>query len=119
MYPKEYQEFSQLIKRYVVLNILIKVLDHDRNVFKNSGCKLPRVYDDNLVEIQWQVENKLRQLKKEIKMSGGLIIEELQEDDVRIVKVKFKNYIYIHRYLNYVLQTECEQSLNELLSNKG
>ena len=118
MYPKEYQEFSQLIKRYVVLNVLIKVLEYDRNVIKHSGCKLLRIYDDNLAEVQWQIESNIRQLKKEITMLGGSIIEELQETEVRIVKVKFKNYIYTHRYLNYVLQTECEKILKVLLNNK-
>ncbi|MGD9678569.1 MAG: hypothetical protein AB7V16_09535 [Vulcanibacillus sp.] len=116
MYPEEYQEFSLLIKKYVVLKVLINVLDYDRNALKNSGCKLLRIYDDNLVEIQWQIEDNLRQLKKECMVLGGSIIEEFQETDVRIVKVKFKNYIYTHRYLNYVLQTECEKTLKLLLN---
>ncbi len=115
MYPKEYKEFSELAKKYVVLNILIKTLEYDRNIIKKSTCKLITIYNDSLVEIQWQIENNLRQLKKEMKILGGSIIEERQESDVRIVKVKFKNYIYIHHYLNYVLQSECEQLLKKYL----
>lgn len=115
MYPKEYQEFSLIVKKYVVLNILIKTIKFDRNIINKSKCKLITVYNDSLVEVQWLIENNLLQLKKEMKTLGGSIIEEKQATDVRIVKVKFKNYIYVHRYLNYVLQSECEQLLKKYL----
>jgi len=113
MYPDEYNEFSQLAKKYVVLNILIKVLEYDKKVIKASTCKLIRVYEELLTEMQWKIEHDLVQIKKEMKYLGGTIIEEQQHPSVRIVKVKFKGFIYTHRFLNYLLQAESEQLFNE------
>lgn len=119
MYPEGYQEFSQIAKKYVISNILIKTIEYDRNIINNSKCKLTRTYNDSLFEIQWIIENNLRQLKKEMNVLGGTIIEEKQTTDARIVKVKFQKYIYVHRYLNYVLHSECEQLLKGYLVNRG
>ncbi len=119
MYPKEYQEFSIVVKKHITLNILFKTIEYDKNIINNSKCKLAKTYNDSLVEIQWIIEKDLRQLKKEMNILGGSIIEENQASDVRVIKVKFKNYIYVHRYLNYVLQSECEQLLKSFLVNRG
>lgn len=116
MYPDEYNEFSHLAKRYVVLNILIKVLEHDKKVIKASTCKLVRSYEELLTEMQWKIEHDLVQIKKEMKHLGGTIIEEQQHSSFRIVKVKFKGFIYTHRFLNYLLQAESEQLFKEYVT---
>lgn len=110
MYPKEYLEFSQLIKKYVVLNIMLKVLEYDRKVITQSACKLARVYDDTLTEIQWKIEHDLRHTKKKMRELGGTVLEEQQQQSVRIIKAKFRGFIYTHRFLNYVLQAESEKT---------
>lgn len=113
MYPDEYNEFSHLTKRYVVLNVLIKVLEYDKKVIKASTSKLIRVYEELLTEIQWKIEHDLIQIKKEMKQLGGTIIEEQQHSSVRIVKVKFRGFVYTYRFLNYLLQAESEQLFKE------
>jgi len=109
MYPKEYLDFSELVKKYVVLKIMIKVLEHDRQIIKQSFCKLAIAYDDTLNEIQWLIERELRQTKRAMKELGGMVFDEEQQSTVRIVRAKFRGFIYTHRYLNYVLQAEAEQ----------
>jgi len=115
MYPKEYLEFSQLIKEYVVLHIVTKVLEYDRKVIQQSTCKLTKVYDDTFEEVQWKIVQDLKQIKKKMKELGGIIFEEEQQPTVRIVKAKFRGFIYTHRFLNYVLQSESEQVLKKYL----
>ncbi len=109
MYPKEYLTFSQLIKKYVVLHIMLKVLEYDRHMMQQSACKLANAYEELLADIQWRIEYDLRAVKKELKELGGMVIEEKQEATVRVVKAKFRGFIYTHRFLNYVLQSESEQ----------
>lgn len=116
MYPKEYLEFSELIKKYVVLHIMINVLEIDRQTIRQSSCKLAKVYDDILNEVQWRIEKDLRLLKKRMRELGGTVIEEEQQPTVRIVKAKFRGFIYTHRFLNYLLQAESEQMLKSYLA---
>lgn len=111
MYPEEYPELAELIKKYVVLNILIKALDYDKNTITHSDCKFSRIYNENFVEIQWKIESDIRQTKKMVNKLGGKIIHEEQDANVRIVKAKYKGYVYTHRYLNYLLKAESEKLL--------
>lgn len=109
MYPEEYGEFSQLIKEYVLYHLMLKVLEYDKTVIKHSTCKLAGIYEETLNEIQWKIERDLRMIKKKMKEIGGMVIEEKQESSARIVKAKFRGFIYTHRFLNYVLQSESEK----------
>ncbi|MFV9510216.1 hypothetical protein [Tepidibacillus sp. LV47] len=109
MYPKEYQEFSNLVKKYVVYHILLKVLQYDRKIGKQSSFKLARAYDELLSQVQWLIEKDLVEVKRQMKRLGGMIIREEQKPTVRIVESKFRGFIYTHRFMNYLLQAESEQ----------
>lgn len=109
MYPKEYLDFSQLIKKYIILNILLKVLEYDKKILKQSPFKLAEAYNETLTEIQWKIEKDLRQIKKNMRELGGTVIEEQQLPTVRMVKAKFRGFIYTHRFLNYLLHSESEK----------
>lgn len=50
-----------------------------------------------------------------MKNLGGIIIEEEQQQSVRIVKAKFRGFIYTHRFLNYILQAESQKMFREYL----
>lgn len=115
MYPKEYPEFSNLIKKQVILNIMIKVLEYDKKTIRASNCKLANVYEEILTEVQWRIEKDLVEIKRKMKNLGGIIIEEEQQQSVRIVKAKFRGFIYTHRFLNYILQAESEKMFREYL----
>ncbi|OEF98900.1 hypothetical protein BHF71_02945 [Vulcanibacillus modesticaldus] len=117
MYPEEYQEFSRLIKEYVVLHIILKVLEYDRKAIRQSTCKFSNLYDQLLTNIQWKIEYDLRRIKKNIKKLGGTIISQEQQSAVRVVKTKFKGFVYTHRYLNYVLQAESEELLKTYINS--
>jgi len=112
MYPKEYQEFSALVQKYVVYHILLKVLHRDQNQMGTSSFKLARAYTEMLNEIQWRVEKDLTEIKRQMKKLGGIIIKEEQQPTVRIVEAKFRGFIYTHRFMNYLLQSESEQVFN-------
>ena len=109
MYPKEYEEFSQLVKQYVISHILLKVLQYDRKVIGQSTLKLLRAYDQLLDQVQWKIEKDLIEMKRQMKRLGGVIIKEEQQSTVRIVEAKFRGFIYTHRFMNYLLQAESEQ----------
>ena len=109
MYPQEYGEFSQLLKRYIVLNIIIKVIQYDRKVIKGSACKLSNAYDFTFEQLQLNIERDVLKIKKRLTELGGKIIEEQQQPTVRVVKAKFRGFIYTHRFLNYLLQSESER----------
>ncbi len=109
MYPQEYGEFSQLLKRYVVLNIIIKVIQYDRKVIRESACKLSNAYDFIFERLQLNLEKDIMKIKKRFVEIGGKIIEEEQQPTVRVVKAKFRGFIYTHRFLNYLLQSESER----------
>ncbi|MFX0559984.1 hypothetical protein TEPIDINF_001399 [Tepidibacillus infernus] len=116
MYPKEYLDFSHLVKQYVILHIMLKVLEFDRKMIQQSACKLTRVYQDTLFEVQKKIEKDLRSIKRQMKELGGMVIEEEQQRTVRIVKAKFRGFIYTHRFLNYMLQAESEQLFKSYVS---
>ncbi|WP_339061622.1 hypothetical protein [Tepidibacillus marianensis] len=108
-YPKEYQEFSTLVQKYVVYHILLKVLHYDQKQMSSSSLKLARAYTEMLNEMQWRVEKDLTEIKRQMKKLGGTIIKEEQQQTVRIVEAKFRGFIYTHRFMNYLLQSESEQ----------
>ncbi|TCS78244.1 hypothetical protein [Tepidibacillus fermentans] len=109
MYPKEYQEFANLVKKHVVYHILLKVLQYDRKIGEQSSLKLARAYSELFNQIQWMIEKDLVEIKRQMKRLGGMIIKEEQQPTVRIVEAKFRGFIYTHRFMNYLLQAESEQ----------
>ncbi|GEM_PF-1763601 len=113
-YPDEYRNFAHLIKEHIVLAILIRALQYDLKQFKNSNLKFARAYLTIFTYSLQQAENKLRQVKTKLREIGGQIIEEEQQEGVRVVTAKFRGFIYNHRYMNPLILAECEKMLQAL-----
>ncbi|MDQ0340309.1 hypothetical protein J2S00_003118 [Caldalkalibacillus uzonensis] len=108
---KEYQLFTELLKQYTVLQILLKVIPLEVKELHHSRLKLSRLYCRILERIHQQVEKDIHQLRRQITQLGGCIISEQQERTFRLVTTKFRGYLYQHRYTNDVLRGECEKLL--------
>jgi len=77
--PAQSEAELRLVKRYVLLGIVMRILDHDIRVVSGSGMKLPRLYDSVLRAIQDRVLLDLAAFRKQFRDAGIKIYEERQE----------------------------------------
>ncbi|EGL81658.1 hypothetical protein CathTA2_2844 [Caldalkalibacillus thermarum TA2.A1] len=108
---KEYQLFTELLKRYTVLHILLKVIPLEVQELRHSRLKLSRLYCRMLERVHGRVEQDIKLLRRQMAELGGHIISEEQEKTFRRVTAKFRGYLYQQRYANDVLRGECEELL--------
>lgn len=66
----------ELVKRYVLLGILMRILDHDIRVVGSAATKLPRVYESMLRGIQDRVLLEQASMRKQFRSSGIRVHEE-------------------------------------------
>lgn len=59
MYPEEYQDFAKIVKTYVELSLLMRILPYDMNIMNSSSLKLFRSYHFLLNHIHHQIEKDL------------------------------------------------------------
>jgi hypothetical protein len=111
LYPKEYEHFSFLVKRYVELTLLLKIIPFDVRQLQQSKLKFIRCYDRLLEEVSLQIGKDLSILKRELNATGGVIVSEKQEKTFRLVQSKFKGFSYQQRFSNEVLRSDCEKLL--------
>lgn len=79
--PVQTEEELELVKRYVLLGIVIRILDHDIRVIGVSGMKLPRFYESVLRAVQDRVLLDLAATRKQFRESGIKVYEERRERD--------------------------------------
>src|SRR4030095_9256098 len=68
--PIQTEEKLELIKRYVLLGIVMRILDHDIRVIGTSAIKLPRFYDTMLRGMQDRVLLELAAIKRQFRETG-------------------------------------------------
>lgn len=116
-FPKEYDEFVTLVRKWVVYHILLRVVRHDDQVIKQSGLKLRRAYHALLADAEQRIEKEIRQVKADMRVYGGKVVEEIQLPKMRQVHVQFRGFTNVHTYLNEVLLAECETALRQFVEN--
>lgn len=116
-FPKEYDEFVTLVRKWVVYHILLRVVRHDNKVIQQSDLKLRRAYHSLLVDAEQRIEKEIRQVKADMRAYGGKVIEEVQLPKMRQVHVQFRGFTNVHAYLNEVLLAECETALKQFVEN--
>ncbi|WP_246070598.1 hypothetical protein [Paenibacillus kobensis] len=90
--PMQSEAELELVKRYELLGIVMRILDHDIRVVSRSGMKLPRLYESILRAVQDRVLLDLAALRKQFRDAGIKIYEELQEKDGLHAKYVCRGY---------------------------
>ncbi|WCK55451.1 hypothetical protein PP175_05740 [Aneurinibacillus sp. Ricciae_BoGa-3] len=111
LYPPEYEEFAKLVKKHVVYSLVLRVLPGDITTIGRAEPRLGKSYVSVLVGIQKLITNELVSVRKRMRTIGGKIVEEKQEEFVRVVTSQLGANTYKHRFGNYVLLHECEDTV--------
>jgi len=77
--PMPSDEELEAVKRYVLLGIAMRILDHDIRVVGSSRLKLPRFYESVLRGLQDRVLLELAALRRMFRASGIKVYEERKE----------------------------------------
>ncbi|MCS1350167.1 hypothetical protein [Mechercharimyces sp. CAU 1602] len=112
LYPPEYNQFESEVKQVVVLEVLERSLQWDRQWLDQSPVKMRRVLQTWFSDAQEAASKDLSQRRRSLRRMGGEIISIRQLQDVREVDARFRGFQYTQRYLNAVLRAECETWLN-------
>jgi|GEM_PF-349689 len=79
--PLQSGEELEAVKRYVLLGIAVRILDHDIRVVGSSRLKLPRFYESILRGLQDRVLLELAALRRMFRTSGIKVYEERMESE--------------------------------------
>ncbi|QAY66448.1 hypothetical protein [Paenibacillus protaetiae] len=77
--PVQTEEELDLVKQYVLLGIVLRILDHDIGVIGSASMKLPRLYDSLLRAVQDRVLLDMAAIRKDFRSKGIKIYEQRQD----------------------------------------
>jgi hypothetical protein len=77
--PLQSEDELEAVKRYVLLGIAVRILDHDIRVVDSSRLKLPRFYESILRGLQDRALLELAALRRMFRSSGIKVYEERKE----------------------------------------
>jgi hypothetical protein len=92
--PAQTDEELETVKRYVLLGIVVRILDHDIRVVGASKMKLPRFHESMLRGIQDRVLLELASIRKSFRTSGIKVYEEQREADGLTASYVCRGYHY-------------------------
>ncbi|PTM59896.1 hypothetical protein [Desmospora activa] len=116
--PDEYRQFARSIKRVVLMDVLYRALQCDIRQLELQTFKLKQSVLQTLSYTSIQVERELQGAKRQLRQSGGHIIEVKQKRDYREVRARFRGFIYTQRFFNEWIKAECEEWLVRLWTGK-
>lgn len=79
--PLQSDDELEAVKRYVLLGIAVRILDHDIRVVDASRLKLPRFYESILRGLQDRALLELAALRRMFRTAGIKVYEERKEAD--------------------------------------
>lgn len=109
--PVQTDEELESVKRYVLLGIVVRILDHDIRVVGSSKLKLPRFHETMLRGIQDRVLLELAAIRKSFRISGIKVHQELREADGLTVVYVCRGYHHRFSLLWGFVRAEAEQLL--------
>ncbi|WCK53818.1 hypothetical protein PP175_21245 [Aneurinibacillus sp. Ricciae_BoGa-3] len=118
LYPPEYEEFAKLVKKHIVYTLVLRVLPSEIQTIGRAQTRLGKGYISILFSIQEPVLKELNATKKRLREIGGKIIEEKQEEYVRVVTSSLQGDTYTHRFGNYVLLSESEETVKSFIQGR-
>lgn len=108
-------EFEKRVKRYVHLEVLVYVLERDKQ--RLDHLKMAKEYKWFLEQIIDQILADMAKLRKWFHRSQGKILEMKQVVGQRVVRYMYRGYQYEVKYLNEYIRVECGKMLKGYLKN--
>lgn len=109
-----YSRFMELVKRHVHLEVLLRVIEHDRQHL--SSLKMGKVWNalsDKLIDA---ISRDLAEVHKELRKMDGKILQVKQEEQGRRVLYLYRGYKMDAFFLSEWMRVECEQILRGYLT---
>ncbi|MWC28873.1 hypothetical protein [Paenibacillus sp. MMS18-CY102] len=113
--PAQSEAEQGLVKRYVLLGIVMRILDHDIRVVGNAGMKLPRLYESMLRAVQDRVLLDLAALRRQFRDAGIKIYEESQQKEAMHAKYVCRGYHHQFAMVWGFVKAESERLLKTYL----
>ncbi|MFC6332546.1 hypothetical protein ACFP56_07900 [Paenibacillus septentrionalis] len=107
---------SEGIKQYVLLEMVLRIIDHDVRAIGNSNIKLPRLYESLLRGIQDRVLLDMADLRRMFRKNGIKIYEEIQGKEGLLAKYVCRGYHHELFLLWGFVKVECERVLKQYLA---
>lgn len=115
--PIQTEEELVLVKRYVLLGIVMRILDHDIRVIGTSAIKLPRFYESMLRGLQDRVLLELAAIRRQFRETGIKVYEEKRETDGLHTEYVCRGYHHRFFMLWGFVKAESERVLKQYLSS--
>lgn len=107
---------ADAVKEYVLLEMVLRVIEHDVKAISISKIKLPRLYESMLRGVQDRVLLDMADHRKMFRKNGIKIYEELQEKDGLLAKYVCRGYHHQMFMLWGFVKVECEEVLKKYMS---
>lgn len=107
---------SEAIKQYVLLEMVLRIIDHDVKAIGNSKIKLPRLYESILRGVQDRVLLDMADLRQMFRKNGMKIYGKLQEKEGLLVQYVSKGYHHQFFLLWGFVKVQCERMLKQYMS---
>ncbi|MGO4373309.1 hypothetical protein [Paenibacillus sp. YIM B09110] len=114
--PVQTDEELELVKRYELLGIVMRILDHDIRVIGTASIKLPRLYESMLRGVQDRVLLDLSAIRRQFRETGIKVYEEKQEADGLSAHYMCRGYHHRFFMLWGFVKAESERVLKQYLS---
>lgn len=115
--PIQTEEELELVKRFVLLGIVMRILDHDIRVIGTSAIKLPRFYESMMRGMQDRVLLDLAAIKREFRQTGIKVYEERRQKDGLHAEYVCRGYHHRFFMLWGFVKAESERVLKQYLSS--
>ncbi|HUC93303.1 MAG TPA: hypothetical protein VMS09_14965 [Paenibacillus sp.] len=109
--PVQTKEELAMVKRYVLLGIVMRILDNDIGVVGSSAAKLPRFYESMLRGLQDRVLLEMAAIRKGFRESGIKVYNERRETDGLTAEYVCRGYHHRFTMRWGFVKTEAERLL--------
>jgi hypothetical protein len=109
--PVQIGKELELVKRYVMLGIVIRILDHDIRIIGSTATKLPRLYESMLRGLQDRVLLELADIRRQFRESGIQVSGEKRTTDGLTATYRCGGYQHHFSFLWTFVKAEAERLL--------
>lgn len=117
LYDDNHLDFETKLKRYVHLEVLLKVLERDKRQL--GHLKMAEVYEEGLDHIIDQILKDMADLRRFFRQSQGQMIQTVQLPQDRVVEYAYQGYRLKMRFLNEFMRVECGEILKGYMKLKS
>jgi len=107
---------SDAVRKYLLLELVLLIIDHDIKVIGSSKFKLPRLYETALRGVQDRVLLDMANLRRMFRDHGIKMVERTKLSEGLLVKFVCRGYHHEKMLLWSVVKVECEDVLKQYLS---